>query len=121
MDSSSPYGHFSSKNFVNLGCAALPQCGTMKRPAAAMTPEPMKLYYFPLMAKGLGPALESGKCAFGQLPLLEVSSSLRISQCVAIVNYIGKISGTEGTSLEEFAVSQALLAEGEDCEPRCLG
>eukprot|EP00435_Cladocopium_sp_Y103_P069273 s234_g33.t1 len=111
----------------------------MKRPAAAMAQEPMKLYYFPLMAKGLGPALvaelsglpwlgpkdlgftrddwpklkESGKCAFGQLPLLE-TSSIRISQCIAIVNYIGKISGLEGASMEDFAMSQSLLAEGED-------
>mmetsp|Transcript_22515 Transcript_22515/g.53099 ORF Transcript_22515/g.53099 Transcript_22515/m.53099 type:complete len:236 (-) Transcript_22515:34-741(-) len=110
----------------------------MKRPASAMT-EPLKLYYFPVMAKGLGPALvcelsglswlgpkdlgftrddwpklkESGKCAFGQLPLLEVGSTC-ISQSIAIVNYIGKLAGTEGATPEDFAMSQTLLAEGED-------
>ncbi|CAK9031125.1 unnamed protein product [Durusdinium trenchii] len=110
----------------------------MKRPAAAMS-EPMKLYYFPLMAKGLGPALvaefsglpwvgpkdlgftrddwpklkESGKCHFGQLPLLE-NGSVRVSQCLAIVNYMARLSGMEGATPEEFAMSQSLLAEGED-------
>ena len=98
----------------------------------------MKLTYFSVMAKGLGPAIccelsgldwdgpkTSGFNAdtdwaalkpttpFGQLPLLEVDG-LRIAQCVAIVNYIGKKAGTDGHGRAEFATSQMLLAEAED-------
>ena len=98
----------------------------------------MKLTYFSVMAKGLGPAIccelsgldwdgpkSSGFNAdtdwaalkpttpFGQLPLLEVDG-LRIAQCVAIVNYIGKKAGTDGHGRAEFATSQMLLAEAED-------
>lgn len=100
----------------------------------------MKLTYFPLMAKGLGPALvaecsglpwtgpketglnvfekwgemkESGVSPFGQLPLLE-DGDLKIGQCCAIMNYIGKKAQTEGKDAAEFAVSQMLMAEGED-------
>jgi len=101
--------------------------------------EAMKLTYFSVMAKGLGPALvcelsglpwqgpmdtgftaeqwpklkASGKCPFGQLPLLEVDG-LNIGQCVAIVNYVGKKAGTEGKDLAEFAMSQTLIAQAED-------
>lgn len=102
--------------------------------------EPMKLTYFPLMAKGLGPALvaecsglpwvgpkddatpvfdrwgamkESGVSPFGQLPLLQ-DGALNIGQCTAIMNYIGKKAGTEGKDAAEYGVSQMLIAEGED-------
>lgn len=104
-----------------------------------MADAPMKLTYFPVMAKGLGPALvcefsglpwvgpkdlgftmegwgdlkASGKCPFGQLPLLE-ADGLNIGQCLAIVNYVGKKAGTEGKFPEEFTMSQALIAEAED-------
>lgn len=99
----------------------------------------MKLTYFQVMAKGLGPALvcelsglpwvgprdtgftreewptlkASGKCPFGQLPILEIDGQ-NIGQSIAIVNYIGKRAGMEGQDSIEFAMSQALLAEGED-------
>jgi hypothetical protein len=33
---------------------------------------------------------------------------------MAIINYIGKVAGTEGDTAEAFATSQQLLAEGED-------
>lgn len=101
--------------------------------------EPMKLTYFPVMAKGLGPALvaelsglpwagnkdngftrdkwaamkEAGMSPFGQLPLLE-DEGLNIGQSIAIVNYIGKKAKTEGDTPTEYAISQMLLAEAED-------
>jgi len=104
----------------------------------AKVDDAMTLTYFPVMAKGLGPAIvaemsglpwrgnndtgfettkwgplkQSGKCPFGQLPLLEVNG-FNIGQSTAIVNYIGKMAGTEGSGAE-FAMSQMLLAEGED-------
>mmetsp|Transcript_29806 Transcript_29806/g.48647 ORF Transcript_29806/g.48647 Transcript_29806/m.48647 type:complete len:233 (-) Transcript_29806:65-763(-) len=100
--------------------------------------EPMRLTYFPVMAHGLAPALvcemsglpwvgprdtgftreswpalkATGKCPFGQLPLLEVDG-MNIGQMTAIVNYIGKKAGTEGTGFD-FVMSQQLLAEAED-------
>lgn len=103
------------------------------------SPEPIRLTYFPVMAKGLGPALicefsglpwcgpkdtgftseqwpklkSSGKCPFGQLPMLE-ADGLVIGQCIAIVNYVGKKANMEGYSPEDFVMSQALLAEAED-------
>uniref|UniRef100_A0A7S3WH74 GST N-terminal domain-containing protein n=1 Tax=Strombidinopsis acuminata TaxID=141414 RepID=A0A7S3WH74_9SPIT len=114
-----------------------------------------ELRYFPLCAKGLGPALvaeHSGllwagnatvgfnsatdwaalkpQAPFGQMPLLTVPAAsawtsspfaragdegrTHIGQTVAIINYIGKVSGTEGETAEAFATSQQLLAEGED-------
>eukprot|EP00931_Biecheleriopsis_adriatica_P104831 TRINITY_DN79449_c0_g1_i1.p1 TRINITY_DN79449_c0_g1~~TRINITY_DN79449_c0_g1_i1.p1 ORF type:complete len:258 (+),score=79.49 TRINITY_DN79449_c0_g1_i1:58-831(+) len=98
------------------------------------------LTYFPLYAKGLAPALcaefsglpwksnketgfvfdkwaelkASGKCPFGQLPILETEQGMVIGQAVAICNYIGKVAGLEGKDADEFAMSQMLLAEGED-------
>ena len=67
---------------------------------------------------------------FGQMPLLTVPAAsawtsspfaragdegrTHIGQTVAIINYIGKVSGTEGETAEAFATSQQLLAEGED-------
>jgi len=99
----------------------------------------MTLTYFPLLAKGLGPALcaelsglewkgnsdtgfamakwgelkDTGKPPFGQLPLLE-ANGINVGQSVAIVNYIGRLAGTEGKDDAEYAMSQMLLAEGED-------
>eukprot|EP00746_Dinoflagellata_sp_MGD_P022715 gnl/MRDRNA2_/MRDRNA2_153176_c0_seq1.p1 gnl/MRDRNA2_/MRDRNA2_153176_c0~~gnl/MRDRNA2_/MRDRNA2_153176_c0_seq1.p1 ORF type:complete len:246 (+),score=54.23 gnl/MRDRNA2_/MRDRNA2_153176_c0_seq1:99-836(+) len=112
-----------------------------KRPAAAITPEPMKLRYFPTMAKGLGPALvaelsglpwlgnkdlgfsretwpelkATGKPPFGQVPLLEDNGRF-IGQSTAIVNYIGKKAKTEGKTQDDYAMSQMLLAEGVDLD-----
>ena len=107
-----------------------------------------ELRYFPLMAKGLGPALvaeHSGlpwagnatlgftiedhwselkpTTPFGQLPLLTEGvpgKSVNVAQTTAIVNYIGSISGLGrifGQQLlgdDRYAVSEQLLAEGED-------
>merc|ERR1719221_2489827 len=79
------------------------------------------LTYFPVMAKGLAPALcaelsglpwkgkkdtgfesskwgdlkASGKSPFGQLPILETEGAA-IGQCTAICNYIGHVAGMEG-------------------------
>ena len=51
---------------------------------------------------------------FGQLPLLTtLHGELHIAQTTAIINYVGKVSGMEGEN-ESFALSQQLLAEGED-------
>ncbi len=102
------------------------------------------LIYFPLMAKGLGPALvaefsglpwrgprtlpwdssewrgddgykASGESPLGQLPLLEMDG-VRMSQTTAIINHIAhRVGGElEGATSAAFAVSQMLLAEGED-------
>lgn len=99
----------------------------------------MKLYYFSVHAKGLGPALAlevsglpwlgpkgmgwtedkwpelkaTGKSPFGQLPLL-IADGINISQTTAIVNFIGKKAKMEGDTDADFAISQALIAEGED-------
>lgn len=97
------------------------------------------LTYFPLMAKGLGPALcaelsglawksnkntgfgmsswadlkGKGKAPFGQLPILE-TGGLVIGQATAICNYIGHAAGKDGKDANEYAMSQMLVAEGED-------
>ena len=101
---------------------------------------PLELRYFPLLAKGLGPALVlqfSGirwrgnydlkftikddwpalkeKTPFGQLPLLSVPShGLKFAQTTAIINYVGRLSGIEGATDEQYALSQMLIAEAED-------
>jgi len=101
-------------------------------------PESFTLRYFDVMAKGLGPTLVaqfSGlpwkgnvgagydrsqwaalkpKTPFGQLPLLTTADGTDIAQTTAIINYIGKVAGTEGKDAAEFATSQMCLAEGED-------
>lgn len=98
---------------------------------------PLELRYFGLLAKGLGPTLVaefSGlpyrgnkdlgytreawpelkpKTPFGQLPLLTTGDGMMIAQTAAIINYIGKVSYTEGNGAE-YALSQMLLAEAED-------
>lgn len=113
--------------------------------------QPFHLTYFAVMAKGLAPALvaelsgrawtgttfadpatewggetglkATGKCPFGQVPLLEVPARGRtpaqnIGQSTAICNYIARIatrkSGLEGNGAAEYAMSQMLMAEGED-------
>lgn len=101
---------------------------------------PMELRYFPLLAKGLGPALvleHSGLpwrgnrdlpfsisshwaalkplTPFGQLPLLSVPSvGLEIAQTTAILNYVGRKACTEGATDKAFAINQMLIAEAED-------
>lgn len=97
------------------------------------------LTHFPIMTKGLGPALvcefsglpwkgaretgftrdewvrlkARGICPFGQLPLLEVEG-MKIVQSSAIVNYVGRKAKMNGKTPGEFAMSQVLLAEAED-------
>jgi len=99
-----------------------------------------ELRYFDLFAKGLGPSLvaeHSGlpwagnkslgfsiskdwaelkaRTPFGQLPLLSVPGrDFQLGQTTAIINYIGKMAGTEGRDPDWFALSQQLLAEAED-------
>ena len=110
----------------------------------APPPEPtLEFLYFPLYAKGLGPALnlafsglpwkgpkalgwtaaewgplkESGEPPFGQLPLLRTGGPAgSLSQCIAIVNYVARKAGPvlEGADEREVALSQMLMAEGED-------
>lgn len=99
--------------------------------------KPLELRYFTVLAKGLGPALVleySGLewlgskglgftrdmwpalkpgCPFGQLPLLVTADGTQIAQTTAIMNYVGRLAGTEG-DLNEFALSQMLMAEAED-------
>merc|ERR1712113_449946 len=56
----------------------------------------------------------SGKPPFAQLPILETQEGLVIGQSIAICNYIGHVAGTAGKDPAEYAMSQMLLAEGED-------
>ena len=99
------------------------------------------LIYFPLLAKGFGPALVaefSGlkwngpktigwssrndwktmkpTTTFGQLPLLKTKDGLQINQTTAIVNWIAKKAGTKlsGENEKDWIMSQMLVAEGED-------
>lgn len=97
------------------------------------------LIYFPLMAKGLGPALvaqhsglpwkgpkglgfdrshwanlkTSGDSPFAQLPLCDIDG-IRIGQTCAIINYIGNKAKMNGGSGKAYAIDQMLLAEAED-------
>ena len=108
--------------------------------ASADSSATFELRYFPLLAKGLGPALvleHSGlrwrgnrdlpfsigehwaalkpTTPFGQLPLLSAPSiGLELAQTTAIITYIGRLARTEGDSHPEFALSQMLIAEAED-------
>lgn len=98
--------------------------------------------YFPLLAKGLAPTLvaeHSGlpykgirdtgftmdqwgdsfkaKCGtpFGQLPILDTGAAAGvIGQTTAICNHIGWMAKTDGKDANEYAMSQMLMAEGED-------
>jgi len=95
-----------------------------------------KLSYFPLMAKGLQPAIcaelsglawegnpvelaewksmkASGVCPFGQMPILQVGD-LTIGQSTAICNFIGRKGNMLGASDAECAQSDMCMAEGED-------
>jgi len=78
----------------------------------AVDPEPVARG-FVLGAGHLRGNVEPRKPPFGQLPILE-TGGLVIGQAAAICNYIGKVSGTEGKDAAEYAMSQMLLAEGED-------
>ena len=106
-------------------------------------PPTLEYLYFPLYAKGLGPALNlafsglswkgpkelgwsasdwgalkaSGEPPFGQLPLLRTGGPAgTISQCIAIVNYVARKAGPklEGAHEREVALSQMLMSEAED-------
>merc|ERR1711966_515781 len=90
--------------------------------------------YFPLMAKGLQPTLvlEVGGLGwdaspvqfdewgalkpttpFGQLPILTTDDGA-FAQSTAIVNIMARKAGIEGKTDKDFAISQMLIAEGED-------
>ena len=114
-----------------------------KRAKRGAPPAPFELRYFPVMAKGLGPVLVAeysglpwlgnealgfiahggppgknfadlkDKTPFGQLPLLTTVDGDMVAQTTAIINYIGKTAGTEGSG-RDYAVSQMLIAEAED-------
>jgi len=103
----------------------------------------MEFYYFPLFARGLGPALcleisglkwkgpkelgwsaaewgalkASGEPPFGQLPMLRTGGLAgSLSQSIAIVNYVARKAGSalEGTDDREMALSQMLMSEADD-------
>lgn len=96
--------------------------------------EPLKLTYFPVMAKGLAPsiALEVSELdwvgAFpedwpslkpttplGQLPVLEIPGVVNISEMCAIMNVVGRRKPEMlGADEAEFAISQMLLQFEED-------
>ena len=108
---------------------------------------PLELYYFPLYAKGLGPALvaefsglawkgpaetgwdssqwraegglkASGASPFGQLPLLKTGGPAgNIGQTVAIVNFIGK---TAGPALEGTDEREYAVSQMLICEAEDL-
>jgi len=97
------------------------------------------LTYFPLYAKGLAPTLvaehsglpykgnrdtgftmeqwgalkNKNKAPFGQLPILDTGSFV-VGQTTAICNYIGRAAGTDGADVNDYTMSQMLMAEGED-------
>ena len=101
----------------------------------------LEYMYFPLYAKGLGPALclsfsglawkgpkdlgwdaskwgelkASGEPPFGQMPLLRTPEG-PLGQTIAIVHYIAKKAGAvlEGANARENQVSEMLIAEAED-------
>jgi len=93
-------------------------------------PEPLHLTYFPVMAKGLAPALalevsglkwegahpkdwpaEKSGTPFGQLPTLQIPGGITIAQMIAIMNYVGRVKPKmAGADDREFATSQMLLA-----------
>ena len=65
---------------------------------------------------GLAPTLvaeHSGLPSFGQLPILDTGSFV-VRQTVTICNYIGRAAGTECRDVNEYTMSQMLMAEGED-------
>eukprot|EP01062_Namystynia_karyoxenos_P045632 TRINITY_DN3393_c0_g2_i3.p1 TRINITY_DN3393_c0_g2~~TRINITY_DN3393_c0_g2_i3.p1 ORF type:complete len:249 (+),score=106.01 TRINITY_DN3393_c0_g2_i3:96-749(+) len=96
----------------------------------------LKLTYFPVMAKGLSPALcleHSGlewdgehkkggewmamkpSTPFGQLPVLEVPGYGMLAQSVAIINFVAyRAPALQGAGAEEYATSQMLIHETED-------
>lgn len=113
---------------------------TSDRDVAAASSPPLELRYFPLLAKGLGPALvleHSGlpwhgnrdlpftihehwaalkpTTPFGQLPLLSAPTiGLQLAQTTAIINYVGRKAGIEGDTDDRYTISQMLIAEAED-------
>ena len=101
----------------------------------------LRLCYFDVMAKGLqvtmvahhsglewqgkpegfswrdGPNAMKPSAPFGQLPLLFVGGDDKppVAQATAIASVIGKLANTDGGSdMNDFAMSNMLLAQGED-------
>jgi hypothetical protein len=83
-------------------------CSLLKRPVACFHAGGTGF------SRDMWPGLKaSGKCPFGQLPLLEVDGR-NVGQCVAVVNTIGSKAGTGGRNTADFITSQMLLGEAED-------
>jgi glutathione S-transferase len=112
---------------------------TATMPADA--PPSLRLCYFDVMAKGLqvwmvanhsglkwqgkpegfswrdGPNAMKPSAPFGQMPLLFVGGEDKppVAQATAIASVIGKLANTDGGSdMNDFAMSNMLLAQGED-------
>ena len=131
-----------SKGSDGGGAAADPPAAP---PAAGGSDEKYELVYFPVMRKGLGPALcmhlsglswdgpgsmgrnmleewpavkETGVSPFGQMPLLKTPASdggFYVSQTTAVANFIAhKVGPSFAGEGKDYAVSQMLIAEGED-------
>eukprot|EP01059_Diplonema_ambulator_P031086 TRINITY_DN55_c0_g1_i9.p1 TRINITY_DN55_c0_g1~~TRINITY_DN55_c0_g1_i9.p1 ORF type:complete len:236 (+),score=92.84 TRINITY_DN55_c0_g1_i9:62-709(+) len=99
---------------------------------------PVHFTYFGIMAKGFGPALtleshgvdwkatslalegwgplkESGKCPFGQVPILETEEYGVIAQSTAIMQYVGRVKeGAAGANIAEGIISDQLLGLADD-------
>jgi len=94
---------------------------------------PIKLYYWPLKARSyasqivaaagnvpldlvtdhnIGDATFKATLPFGQLPYLE-HGDIKMSQSNAILRYIGRLAGTEGTT-DRFCFSEMLIEEAAD-------
>ena len=111
---------------------------TAKMPADAPS---LRLCYFDVMAKGLqvwmvanhsglkwqgkpegfswrdGPNAMKPSAPFGQMPLLFVGGEDKppVAQATAIASVIGKLANTDGGSdINDYAMSNMLLAQGED-------
>eukprot|EP01059_Diplonema_ambulator_P031085 TRINITY_DN55_c0_g1_i8.p1 TRINITY_DN55_c0_g1~~TRINITY_DN55_c0_g1_i8.p1 ORF type:complete len:215 (+),score=87.03 TRINITY_DN55_c0_g1_i8:63-707(+) len=99
---------------------------------------PVHFTYFGVMAKGLGPALTleihgldwkattlgmedwppvkaSGKCPFGQVPILETEEYGVIAQSTAIMQYVGRVKeGAAGANIAEGIINDQLMGLADD-------
>ena len=56
---------------------------------------------------------ETGVLPFGQLPYL-VHGNVKIAQSGAIIRYFAKLSNLDGSTMQEFGISDMLIEEYQD-------